>query len=157
MWIIQLKLPWYFGVSDITKKFAVVGVSDITIELDFGSFFFFFDSSIFLLGILPREIEVAFPRESQLQQSRSTDPTVHVVCFSVFIIHRSDIDDRIFNVRTDVNACDCTRGFMGIVRESALKVGSGNKILSRTGELNLRQRRSGSTLYQLGYIPTPRW
>ena len=33
-----------------------------------------------------------------------------------------------FNVRTDVNACDCARGPTDTVRESALKVDSGRKI-----------------------------
>ena len=42
------------------------------------------------------------------------------------------------------------------VRESALKVDSGRKIPCRTEELNLPQRRAGSTLYQLSYIPAPR-
>ena len=43
------------------------------------------------------------------------------------------------NVRTDVNACECARGCMDTVRESALKVDSGRKIPCRTGESNLRQ------------------
>ena len=43
------------------------------------------------------------------------------------------------------------------VRKSALKVDSGTKIPCRTGEMNLRQRRAGPTLYQLSYIPAPFW
>ena len=35
-------------------------------------------------------------------------------------------------MRTDVNACDCTRGCTDTGRESALKVDSGKKILYRT-------------------------
>ena len=66
------------------------------------------------------------------------------------------MDDGIFNVLTDVSACDCTRECTDTVRESALKVDSGKKIPCRTGESNLRQRRDGPTLYQLSYIvPTP--
>ena len=46
----------------------------------------------------------------------------------------SDTDYGIFNVRTDVNACDCTRreggGVRTHVRESALKVDSGRKSLA---------------------------
>ena len=62
----------------------------------------------------------------------------------------------VFNIRTDDNACDCTRGFTDTVKESALKVDCGRKIPCRTGESNLPQRRGGSTLYQLSYIsPTP--
>ena len=41
------------------------------------------------VGFLPWEIRVAFPGESQLRQSRSTQPTVHAGCFSVSIIHRT--------------------------------------------------------------------
>ena len=37
------------------------------------------------------------------------------------------MDYRIFNVRTDVNACSCTRGCTDAVRESALRVDSGIK------------------------------
>ena len=60
-----------------------------------------------------------------------------------------------FNVRTDVNACDCTRGCMDTVRESDLKVDSGREFPCRTGESNLPRQRAGSTLYQLSYIPIP--
>ena len=66
----------------------------------------------------------------------------------------SDMNYKIFNVRTDVNACDCTRGCTDTVKESALKVDSGRKIPCRTGESNLPQRRAGPTRYQLRYIPT---
>ena len=65
------------------------------------------------------------------------------------------MDYGFFNVHTDVNACDCARGCTDTVRESALKVNSGRKIPYRTGESNLRQRRAGTMLYQLSYIPTP--
>ena len=43
------------------------------------------------------------------------------------------MDYGIFNVRTDVNACDCAKGCMDTVRESALKVDSGIKIPCSTG------------------------
>ena len=66
------------------------------------------------------------------------------------------MDYGIFNVRTDVSACDCTRGCTGTVRESALKVDSGIKIPCRAGESNLRRQRADSTLYQLSYIQTLR-
>ena len=66
----------------------------------------------------------------------------------------SDMDYRIFNVRTDVNACDCARECTDTVRESALKVDRGRKIPCRTGESNLRRRRVGPMLYQPSYIPT---
>ena len=65
------------------------------------------------------------------------------------------MDYRIFNVRTDVNAGDCTRECTDTVRESALKVDSGRKIPCRKGESNLRRRRAGPMLYQLSYIPIP--
>ena len=64
------------------------------------------------------------------------------------------MDYRIFNMRSDVNACDCSRGCTDTVRESALIVDSGRKIPCRTGESNQRWQRAGPMLYQLGYIPT---
>ena len=63
-------------------------------------------------------------------------------CWVLLCFHNlpnSDMDYKIFNMRTDVNACDCTRGCTDTVRESALKVDSGKKIPCRTGELNLPQ------------------
>ena len=59
-------------------------------------------------------------------------------------------------MRTDVNACDFTRGCTDTVTESALKVDSPRKVHSRTGESNLRRQRAGPMLYQLSYISTPR-
>ena len=66
---------------------------------------------------------------------------------------KSDMDYRIFNVHTDVNTCDCTRGCTNTVTEFALKVDSRTQIPCRTGKSNLRQRRAGPTLYQLSYTP----
>ena len=63
------------------------------------------------------------------------------------------MDYRIFNVRKDVNAYNCTQGRTDTVRESALKVGSGRKIPCCTGESNLCERHDGPMLYQLSYIP----
>ena len=40
------------------------------------------------MGFLPQEIRIAFPGESQLRQSRATQPRVHAGCFSVSVIHR---------------------------------------------------------------------
>ena len=65
------------------------------------------------------------------------------------------MDYRIFNVRTDVNACDCTRGCTDTERESALKVESRRKISCRTGESDLCRWRAGPMLCQLSFVPTP--
>ena len=46
-------------------------------------------SCIVPMGFLPWKIRVAFPGESQLRQSRATQPTVHGGCFIVSIIHRT--------------------------------------------------------------------
>ena len=117
---------------------------------------FFFYNFIVPIGFLPCEIRVAFPGESQLRQSRATQLTVS--CWVFWCLRNppnSDINYGIFNVRTDVNACDCTRGCTDTSRESALKVDSGRKIAFRTGESNPRRRRAGPMLYQLSYSPTP--
>ena len=87
------------------------------------------------MGFLPWEIQVSFPGESQLLQSRATQPKVHAGCFSVSIIHRTlDMDYGVFNERTDVDACDCARECTDTLRESALKVDSGRKKILATPE-----------------------
>ena len=48
---------------------------------------FFFYNCIVLMGFLPWEIWVAFPGESQLLQSCTTQPRVHAGCFSVSIVN----------------------------------------------------------------------
>ena len=76
------------------------------------------------MGFLPWEIRVDFPGESQLRQSRATQPTVNAGCLSVYIIHQTQHELR----RTDVNAYDCTRGrTIDTVRESTPKVDVGRK------------------------------
>ena len=50
---------------------------------------FTFFNCIVPMEFLPWKIQVAFPRESQLRQSRATQPTVHHGCSSVSIIHRT--------------------------------------------------------------------
>ena len=64
------------------------------------------------------------------------------------------MDYGVFNVRIDVNACECAQGCMHTVKrvctENWLWEG---KIPCRPGESNLRQPHAGSTLHQLSYIP----
>ena len=104
-------------------------------------FFFTFYNCIVPMGFLPWEIRVAFPRGSQLRQSRATQPTVHAGCFGVSIIHRT--------LTWTAGSLACAQMLMhaiahgGVrthVRQSALKVDSGRKIPCRTREPNLRQR-----------------
>ena len=99
------------------------------------------------MGFLPWEIRVALPRESQLRRSRATQPTVHAgffFFFSVSIIHRTLIWTTGSLTRPQMLMHAIAHGGVRThVRESALKVDSGRKILRRTGESNLRQRRDG--------------
>ena len=99
----------------------------------------FFYSCIVAMRFLPR-IQVAFPGESWRRQSRATQPTVHVGCFSVSIIHRT--------LTCTTGSLTCTHmsmhaiahgGCTDTVRESALKVDFGRKIHCRSGESNLPQ------------------
>ena len=53
------------------------------------SFFFSFYNCIVPVEFLLQEIRVAFLGESQLRQSRATQPTGHAGCFTVSIIHRT--------------------------------------------------------------------
>ena len=80
--------------------------------------------------------------------SRATQPLGRAGCLCCHNTPNSDMDYGIFNVRTDVNTSDCTRGCTNTERDSALKVDSGKEIPCRTGESNLRQRRDGLMFYQ---------
>ena len=66
------------------------------------------------------------------------------------------MDYGLFNMRTDINAFDCTQGCTDTIRESALKVDSRRKTPCCTGESNnwQWQQHAGLTLCQLSYIPT---
>ena len=66
----------------------------------------------------------------------------------------SDMDYRIFIVRTDVNACTLLTGVYGRRKRVCTETSTRRKIPRRTEESNLPQRRAGPTLYQLSYIPT---
>ena len=115
--------------------------------------FFFFYYHVVPLKFPPWETRVVFPGESQQRQCRVTQPTVHAGCCNVSIQHRTlTLDYMVFNVRTDVNACDCTWRCTDTERESALKVDSGRQIPCRRGESI--EWRAGPTLYLLSYIPT---
>ena len=110
------------------------------------------------MGFSHGKFGVSFPGESQLRQSRATQPTLHVGCFSTSIIHQT--------LTWPTGSLTCTQLLMQAitqgsvqthVRESALKVDSGKKkIPYRAGESNLRQRRDSPMLYQLSYIPVPK-
>ena len=79
------------------------------------------------MGFLPWEIQVAFPRKSQLQKSLC--PT-YGACWLFWCFHNppnSDMDCRIFNVCTDVTACIAHRGCTDTEREPALNTDSGRK------------------------------
>ena len=122
------------------------------------SFFFFFLKLLQLYcpsGISPIENSGCLPC-GKPAATESRYPT-YGACWVFKCFHNpsnSDMDSRIFNARTDVNACDCALGCTDTVRESALQVDSGRKISCRTGKLNLRRRRTGPMFYQLSYIPT---
>ena len=66
----------------------------------------------------------------------------------------SDMNYRVFNMHTDVCMRFSLGGCTDTIRESAVKVDSGRKILCHSGESNLCQRHGGLMLYQLSYIPT---
>ena len=85
---------------------------DLSLLLHPFFFFFFFSCNCIVpLGILPWEIQVAFPGESQLWLSHTTEPTLQARCFECFRDPpNSHMGYGIFYVHTDVNACDCTQG-----------------------------------------------
>ena len=108
-------------------------------------------------GISPMGYSDCFPPGKPAATEPATQPTMHAGCFGVSIIHRTlDMDYRIFNVRTNVNACDFTHGGVRThVRESALKVDFGRGTSFRSGESNVFQRRNGPMLHQWATSPSP--
>ena len=100
-------------------------------------------------GISPMGNSGCFPRgKPAAAESRYA---TYGACWVLLFFHNPpnfDMDYRTYDVHTDLNACDCTRGRLDTVTESAPKVDSGRKISRRTGESNLRQRRDGPMLYQ---------
>ena len=84
----------FWGIALITlpthellQLLALVNTRITFLKLFFLIFNFY--NCIFPMGFLTWEIWVALPRESKLQQSCTTEPTVHAGCFSVSIIHRT--------------------------------------------------------------------
>ena len=68
----------------------------------------------------------------------------------------SDKDYETFNVCTDVNACDCSRGCTDTNKRVDTKscCWEKNPLACRTRESSLCQQCASLTLYQLSYIPT---
>ena len=135
------------------------------IKEDFKKIFFFtlhfffkflktFYKCILPMGFLPGEIQVAFPRESQLWQSHTTQPTAHTGRFCVFIIHRT--------LGWTTGSLTCAQMLMHVItqwctdteRESARKVDSGKKSFAAPGNQACQQHGS-LMLYQLSPDVTP--
>ena len=80
------------------------------------------------------ENRVAFLGESHQRQSRATRPTVPAGCFSLSISHRTlTWSTGSSNVRTNVNACGCTRGCTDARQSLHWKLTLGEKSLAVPG------------------------
>ena len=131
-------------MTEVHSRFSRLGFLNYVLEIAYLRmvlsllFFLIFFNTFYIcivpVRFLPWEIRAAFPGESQLRQSRSTQPTVHAECFSVSIIHRT--------LTRTTGSLTCAQKSMHAiahgsgrthVRESALKVDSGRKIPCRTG------------------------
>ena len=142
----------------------------IIIDTSFSfSFFLLVYTLLSQWGFIPWKIRVAFPKESQLQQSRATQPTLmklHAGSFRVSIIHRRlDMDYRIFYVVRDYSyACVHTKGLGNTDKRVSTTFFHSEKNLSthfyctpdaggvRTSDLWISNPR---TLYQLSHPVTP--
>ena len=130
----------------------------------FSFFFFFVFSSFFALhlSLVGNSGRLTWVRLQQPQEQRYPFLTVRAVFSCVQTKVWLPIFEILIHVGTDRCYCDVIamhaiahEGCTDTVRESAPKVNSWRKIPCRTGESNLPQRRAGSTLYQLSYIPAP--
>ena len=117
-------------------------------------FFFTFYSCIVPMGFLPWEILVAFPGKASCDWVTLPNPQCMLGVLLFPNPLNSDMDYGIFNVHTDVNACDCTWGCTDTVRVSALKVDSRRKIPCHTRESNLSGWHASLMLYLLSNILT---
>ena len=125
---------------------------------------YFFHFTYFLLStfyncivqvrFLPWEIRVAFPGESQLWQSRATQPTVHAGCFSISIIHQT--------LTWTTGSLTCTKmlmhaiahGVYGHMQESLpWKLSLGEKSLAAPGNWTCVSSMTVRCSNQLSYIP----
>ena len=70
------------------SELVLIFTYGITYSFTF-TFYLYFLQLYYPNGIFPREIRVAFPGESQLRQSRATQPAMHAGCFGVSIIHQT--------------------------------------------------------------------
>ena len=109
--------------------------------------FFFFTTVLSQWDFSHGKFGLLTPQESQLRQSRATQPTVHAGCFSVSIIHPT--------LTWTTGPLTCAQILMHAIaygrvrthiKESSLKVNSGRKIPCHTRESNLHQRRDGQML-----------
>ena len=96
---------------------------------------YFFSFSILLCPLW--KIWVSWVRHSR--RKRSATHSYHSIsACSIFMCQNNMVPSLgIFNMRTDVDACDCTRGLYGHCKESALAVDSGRKIPFSTRDSNL--------------------
>ena len=103
-------------------------------------FYFFLLLTFFTTVLSQRNFSHGYSSQGKPAASESRYPTYDArwVFYSFHNPPNSGMDYGIFNVRTDVNACDCTRGCKDTIEESALKVDFGTKIPCRTGESDLR-------------------
>ena len=109
-----------------------------------------FNDCIVPLGFFPWEIQVAFPGESQLRQSRTTQHTVHAGCFSISIIRRT--------LTWTTGSLTCAQVLMHAFAHGGVrthrKLTLGEKSLAAPGN---RTSVSGVTVWcsnQQSYIPT---
>ena len=93
------------------------------------------------MGFLQWEIQVAFPRESQLQQCHATQPTVHAGCFNVSIIHKT--------LTWTMGSLTCAKMYMHAKRTG---VCGPCDIICTNGESNLCRQCASPMLYQLSSI-----
>ena len=80
------------------------------------------------MGFLLWEIWFAFPRESQLQQSRATPPTVRAGCFSVSVTHRT--------LTWTTGSLTCAQMFMYAIARGSLQTRVKESVLKVDWEKN---------------------
>ena len=104
-------------------------------------------------GISPMGNSDCFPRG--MPAATESRYPAYGACWVFYCFHNPpnfDMDYRIFNVRTDVNACDCTRECT-YTRKRVCTRRPREKNPSPHRGIEPASGRDGPTLYQLSYIP----
>ena len=126
-WLTLTSLCFDFVMCTLSyTDFTMISVHRVLIHYALTFFLLFFHDCIAVMGFLNFLAKLGLLSRGKPATTESRN-TTYGACRVFQCFHNPpnrDKECRIFKVRTDVNACDCTQGCKDTVRESAPKVDS---------------------------------